>query len=91
MLTVVRSLAFADMAADSVEAPPTEHVLEVFTILVAVVPLLTAPDHVDQILVVLIDLIKRDEETLERQLGLGDKVAKWVTAEVDKVSSPTKT
>ena len=64
---------------------------EIFTILISVVPLVTTPDHVDQILVVLTDMIKRDENMVGGQLKLGDKVAKWVTAEVDKVSSPTKT
>jgi hypothetical protein len=37
------------------------------------------------------DLIRRDEQLSEGKLKIGDKLVQWVTVEVDKVSSPTRT
>ncbi len=62
-----------------------------FTIILTALPLITLPDHIDQVVNVLMDLIKRDEGLVDGQSKLGDKLIKWVTAEVDKVSNPSRT
>jgi hypothetical protein len=55
----------------------------------ASLPLVYEPDHVDLLVSILTSLVKRDEQ--EKTLGLGDKLVKWTTGEVDKVVSSSRT
>jgi hypothetical protein len=53
----------------------------------------TLPDHVDQIVNVLMDLVRRDEglaEGVKEKFKLGDKLVKWVSVEVEKAATGTK-
>lgn len=71
-------------------APPASYVPGIFTTLLSVLPLLPLPDHIDQVVSVLMALVKRDEQTSEGKLQLGDKLVKWLAVEVDKATNGVK-
>lgn len=68
-------------------APPTEHLPSIVSSLLAVLGLSSDPAQIDDIVTVLIDLVKRDEKTGGK---LGDKLVKWLQIEGDKAANSTK-
>jgi len=81
-----------EWVADEV-APPFSHVPAIFTTLLSTLPTLPLPDHIDQVVDVLMNLVKRDEKLADGAEGkfqLGDKLVKWTTVEAEKSSSGAK-
>jgi hypothetical protein len=68
-------------------APPVEHLPSIVSSLLAVLGLSSDPAQIDDIVPVLIDLVKRDESTGGK---LGDKLVKWLQIEGDKAANSTK-
>jgi hypothetical protein len=77
------------MGADNV-APPAEHVPAVLSSLLAVLQLSSEPKQIDDIVAVLVELVKRDERKSEQGVKLGDKLVKWLQIEGDKAANNTK-
>jgi len=56
-------------------------------------PTIPLPDHIEQVVDVLMSLVKRDEglaDGAEGKFKLGDKLVKWTTIESEKASSGAK-
>ena len=68
-------------------APPLGHVPAIFTALLSALMLVSIPDHVDLIVRVLMDLVKRDDKLAGDKLKLGDKLVRWLMTELDKTVS----
>jgi len=77
------------VGADEV-APPAEHVPAILSSLLAVLQLSSEPKQIDDIVAVLVELVKRDERKSEQGVKLGDKLVKWLQIEGDKAASNTK-
>jgi hypothetical protein len=74
-------------------APPFSHVPGIFTTLLSTLPTLPLPNHIDQVVDVLMNLVNRDEKLADGAEGkfkLGDKLVKWTSAEAEKASTGAK-
>jgi len=74
-------------------APPFSHVPGIFTTLLSTLPTLPLPDHIEQVVDVLMNLVKRDEKLADGAEGkfkLGDKLVKWTSVEAEKASTGAK-
>ena len=80
-----------DMSSYTIIAPPGAQVPAIFTTLLSALPLITMPDHLDRVVDVVVNLVKRDEQMPEGRLKLADKLVKWISVEVDKVSGLNRT
>lgn len=74
--------------------PPADKVPILISILLSCLPLLQIPQHVDDLVDLLIALVNKDEQYLEGakdKLNIGDKLVKWVTSEIEKTASSGRT
>ncbi|WWC61174.1 uncharacterized protein I303_103754 [Kwoniella dejecticola CBS 10117] len=71
------------------QSPPQAQVPAIMTSVLSCIPLLVDTDHIDDLVTILEELVKRDE-SLPDSLKLGDKLVKWTTMEVEKVTQPLK-
>ena len=72
--------------------PPTQYVPVIFTAVLTSIPLADTLSHIDLLIELLMDLVKRDQsypEGRETKLKLTDKLAKWINVEVAKLSPLT--
>lgn len=70
-------------------APPLDKTPALVGALLAVLPRITDRQTREPVLDVLAALVKRDEGLAEKQ-DLGNKLVKWLTSEVDKITAPSK-
>lgn len=77
--------------ADARSAPPASQIPAIFTIVLSCLPLLTLPDHIDQVSDVLMELVKRDEHLSDGKMKLAEKLVKWLTIEVDNMTGTSRT
>jgi hypothetical protein len=72
-------------------APAAEHVPAIVSSLLPVLQLSSDPQQIDDIIAILVDLVKRDELKSESKgPKLGDKLVKWLQIEGDKAANSTK-
>jgi hypothetical protein len=72
--------------------PPPDQVPAIISNLLPTLPLLASTDQVDDVVGVLMALVRRDEQLPDGQgkLKLGDKLVKWVTMESEKAAGPSR-
>ncbi|ORX39844.1 regulation of translational elongation-related protein [Kockovaella imperatae] len=87
-----REKFFQDYLKISDNDPPAQHIPAIVTILLSCLSLLDSISHVELLVGVLLHLAKRDQDLPEgrdTKLKLGEKLAKWTSVEVGKLS-PTQ-
>lgn len=56
----------------------------------AALPLLPTPDQIDDAVGILKAIVARDDKLSEGSQKLGDKLAKWISAETEKITSTSR-
>lgn len=84
------SVLFKCMAL--MKAPPAAQIPALLQSILSVLQTVTDPQQIDEVVAVLVDLVKRDEELAEGsgKMKLGDKLVKWLVLEGEKTVNNTK-